>query len=118
MLSLVTFNLWYPMLVIFKRFTVFLFVHDLVFPYPFWLFHSFQFQHSYCGEAAQAALLSAGCVLEATKMVCQGDLQSACCVVRPPGVPHRKATATFGNDVFFFASEIDTDRFLKILPFS
>ena len=86
-----------------QEITVFLFVHDLVFPYPFGRF-LLSMKHSYCGEAAQAALLSAGCVLEATKMVCKGDLQSACCVVRPPGAEARN----FLDDVFF-ASENQID---------
>lgn len=38
-----------------------------------------------CPESTEAALLSAGCVLEATERVCSGEVQSACCVVRPPG---------------------------------
>ncbi|CAK8998423.1 unnamed protein product [Durusdinium trenchii] len=38
-----------------------------------------------CPETTEAALLSAGCVLEATARVCSGEVQSACCVVRPPG---------------------------------
>lgn len=38
-----------------------------------------------CPDSTQAALLSAGSVLEATKQVCKGKVRSAVCVVRPPG---------------------------------
>ncbi|CAJ1329166.1 unnamed protein product [Effrenium voratum] len=38
-----------------------------------------------CPESTEAGLLAAGSVLEATARVCAGELQSAVCVVRPPG---------------------------------
>lgn len=39
----------------------------------------------FSAASAQAALLSAGCVIEATRRVCSGELGRAACVVRPPG---------------------------------
>lgn len=38
-----------------------------------------------CPQTTQAALLSAGSVLEGVAHVCAGDVASAVCVVRPPG---------------------------------
>ena len=38
-----------------------------------------------CPKSTSAALLAAGSVIEATRMVCQGKIANACCVVRPPG---------------------------------
>lgn len=38
-----------------------------------------------CPESTHAGLLSAGSVLEAVSHVCAGEIQSAVCVVRPPG---------------------------------
>ena len=42
----------------------------------------------------QAALLSAGSVLSATERVCAGEVQSAFCVVRPPGRPKHSFAAS------------------------
>jgi hypothetical protein len=38
-----------------------------------------------CPQSGSAALLASGSVVEATRMVSQGKIASACCVVRPPG---------------------------------
>lgn len=38
-----------------------------------------------CPKSGDAALLASGSVVEATRMVCQGKIARACCVVRPPG---------------------------------
>ena len=38
-----------------------------------------------CPESGNAALLASGSVVEATRLVCQGKIARACCVVRPPG---------------------------------
>ncbi|CAE7026317.1 Hdac6 [Symbiodinium natans] len=38
-----------------------------------------------CPDSLEAALLAAGSVLTATERVCAGEVQSAVCVVRPPG---------------------------------
>ena len=38
-----------------------------------------------CPESSDAALLASGSVIEATRLVCQGKLGRATCVVRPPG---------------------------------
>ena len=38
-----------------------------------------------CPQSSDAALLASGSVVEATRMVCQGKIARACCVVRPPG---------------------------------
>lgn len=38
-----------------------------------------------CPQSGNAALLASGSVVEATRMVCQGKIASACCIVRPPG---------------------------------
>ena len=38
-----------------------------------------------CPASSEAALLASGSVVEATRLVATGKLQSACCVVRPPG---------------------------------
>mmetsp|Transcript_77967 Transcript_77967/g.215571 ORF Transcript_77967/g.215571 Transcript_77967/m.215571 type:complete len:505 (-) Transcript_77967:254-1768(-) len=52
-----------------------------------------------CPESVEAALLSAGSVLEATARVCRGEVQSAVCVVRPPG-HHAESDCAKGFCIF------------------
>lgn len=50
-------------------------------------------------DSGQAALLSAGSVLEATSRVCRGEVASAVCVVRPPG-HHAECDCAMGFCLF------------------
>jgi len=54
-----------------------------------------------CPGSTEAALLAAGSVVEATSRVCAGEVQSAICVVRPPGhhaeTDRAYAFCMFGN---------------------
>eukprot|EP00930_Biecheleria_cincta_P006307 TRINITY_DN10729_c0_g3_i1.p1 TRINITY_DN10729_c0_g3~~TRINITY_DN10729_c0_g3_i1.p1 ORF type:complete len:804 (-),score=126.43 TRINITY_DN10729_c0_g3_i1:433-2844(-) len=50
-------------------------------------------------DSCQAALLSAGSVLEATSRVCRGEVASAVCVVRPPG-HHAECDCAMGFCLF------------------
>jgi len=51
-----------------------------------------------CPESGNAALLASGSVIEATRLVCQGKIARACCVVRPPG-HHALPSPFFKNSV-------------------
>ncbi|CAE7214613.1 Hdac6 [Symbiodinium sp. CCMP2592] len=52
-----------------------------------------------CPDSLEAAMLAAGSVLSATEEVCAGKVQSAVCVVRPPG-HHAESDAARGFCLF------------------
>jgi hypothetical protein len=56
-----------------------------------------------CPESGNAALLASGSVIEATRLVCQGKIARACCVVRPPG-HHALPSCAMGFCLFGEAS--------------